>query len=56
MEYPMAETPDPVHVRLPQRADAVAGKERQPGAPQPVQPAPDARTATQDPVFETKHS
>ena len=46
----MTETPSPVHVRLPQRADAVEGKEGKPGAPPPTQRAPDARTATQDPV------
>lgn len=43
-----------IHLRMPQRADSVAGAQPQPGAAPPVQPAPDVRTATQDPVLPVK--
>lgn len=39
-----------LHIRLPQRADAIEGKEQQPGNTVPPNSAPDPRTISQDPV------
>jgi hypothetical protein len=50
----MAEKAPPLHLRLPQRADAVAGKEQQPGAVPPLTVARDPRTSSQDPVLAIK--
>ncbi|MDB5734388.1 MAG: hypothetical protein JWN16_1025 [Alphaproteobacteria bacterium] len=40
----------PTHIRLPQRATAVAGQDPQPGVAAPAAKAPDPRTVSQDPV------
>ncbi len=39
-----------LHVRMPQRADAVEGIQQQPGKMVPPAPTPDPRTASQDPT------
>jgi hypothetical protein len=49
MEDPMTAN-RPTHIRLPQRATAVAGQDPQPGIATPVTAAPDPRTASQAPV------
>jgi hypothetical protein len=54
MEDFMATKPPPAHIRLPLRADAVSGREQQPGEAPRSDPAPDARTVSQDPVLTTK--
>jgi hypothetical protein len=43
----------PVHIRLPQRATAVAGQDPQPGVVVAVSPV-DPRTVSQDPVAKPK--
>ena len=48
MEDLMAENTPPMHVRLPQRADAVEGKEQQLGKPNPPKSVLDPRTVSQD--------
>ncbi len=45
----MATNP-PTHLRMPQRADAVAGAQPQPGYSIPATAKPDPRTVSQDPV------
>jgi hypothetical protein len=49
MEDLMADRPA-VHIRLPQRAEAVSGEEQRPGEAVPEQATPDPRTVSQDPV------
>ena len=44
----------PLHIRLPQRAEAVSGQEQQPGADAPAKAAVDPRTASQDPSLKAK--
>ena len=44
----------PTHVRLPQRADAVEGREEPTGQPPKVPPVKDPRTVTQDPTLKPK--
>ena len=39
-----------LHIRLPQRADAVEGKEQQPGKAVPPEAVPDSRAVSQDPA------
>jgi hypothetical protein len=41
----------PAHLRMPQRAEAVAGAQPQPGYPMPSTVKPDPRTVSQDPVL-----
>jgi hypothetical protein len=53
MEDFMGNNP-PTHLRMPQRAEAVEGKEPQPGIPTPIAPVSDPRTASQDPVLKVK--
>jgi len=45
----MGVTPQPVHIRLPMRADAVSGKETPPGQTHPPTVPADPRTASQAP-------
>ncbi len=44
----------PIHIRLPQRAEAVSGQKLQPGAEVPAKAAADPRTASQDPSLKAK--
>jgi hypothetical protein len=50
MEDFMAVT-QPAHLRMPQRADAVAGVQPEPGHPIPATVKSDPRTVSQDPVL-----
>jgi hypothetical protein len=43
-----------VHIRLPERADAVGGQEQRPGESPAAEGAPDPRTVSQDPVLKTE--
>ena len=43
-----------VHIRLPERSDAVGGQERQPGAPLVAKTRVDPRTVSQDPALKTE--
>jgi len=54
MEDFMAEKRPVQHIRLPQRADAVGGQEKQPGKPLPAAPTPDPRTVSQEPASTSK--
>jgi hypothetical protein len=42
------------HVRLPQRSEAVEGREKIPGQEPKAPPVSDARTISQDPVIKRK--
>jgi hypothetical protein len=44
----------PTHVRLPQRSDAVEGREKTPGQQPKAPPITDARTVSQDPAIKLK--
>ena len=50
MEDLMAENTTTTHIRLPQRAEAVEGKEQQVGKPIPPKSVQDPRTVSQDPA------
>ena len=54
MEGPMSAKKQTLHIRLPQRADAVAGPEPLSGEPPAAEPMPDPRTVSQDPVLKAK--
>jgi hypothetical protein len=51
----MADNP-PIHLRMPQRAEAIVGKEPQPGTVKPIASIPGPRTVSQDPVTKAKPS
>jgi hypothetical protein len=44
----------PIHLRLPQRADTVEGREQPGGQPSKASSAKDPRTITQDPALKPK--
>jgi hypothetical protein len=46
----MADKSQPLHIRLPQRAEQVEGEEARPGQPAKKPSEPDPRTASQDPA------
>jgi hypothetical protein len=50
----VANKKQPTHVRLPQRSDAVEGREQKPGEPPRPTKKPDPRTAPQDPALKSK--
>jgi len=43
-----------MHIRLPERSDAVGGQEPRPGAPLVAKAPVDPRTASQDPALKTE--
>jgi hypothetical protein len=45
-----------LHVRMPQRADAVEGIRQQPGKAAPAISTPDPRTASQDPTRKAENA
>jgi hypothetical protein len=45
--------PSPEHIRLPERADAVSGREAIPGEISKPASKPDPRTASQDPTIKS---